>query len=926
MSTGSHLLSETAPKATGNSLVDLLLHAAERYPESGFISISGEHEKGELLPYPALLDETRRILGGLRTHIRQPGANVVLLLEHARDFIPAFWACVLGGYVLCPMVSFRGDPERWAKHLSHVNTLLNEPLFVCLGRIRNELPETLRCVELDRLRRGTPHLDIYQPKPNDPAILVLTSGSTGNAKAVVLTHRNLLCSMEGKTERQRLTSSDVTLNWISFDHVAALLESHLLPLFVGASQVHVEPAAILAEPLLFLRLIDRFRVTMSFSPNFLFAQINSALQAARETPQGKPLEMDLSCVRHIISGGEAIVVGTGRRFLDLCAPHKLASNALWPAFGMTETCAGAVYSRGFPDSDAGREFAVLGEPIEGLQMRFVDENEVSLPAGQTGELQLRGPMVFSHYHNNPDATTAAFTSDGWFRTGDVGCCVNGRLSLVGRNKDSIIVSGVNYFSSELETALDQLKEIERSFVAAFPTRPKAADTEQLVVVFATSIPCAEEEQLYQLLVAIRNTTVMLWGFRPAIILPLPKIAFPKTSLGKIQRTLLRKRLEAGEFANEVTATAEVVNRQLGPHTPPDDPLEGELAQVFAKMFRIDLEIVSTTASFFDLGGTSLDILKLTQTLERQFGVQQALPIILQNPTVRGLAVSISRGSLREPKEYDPIVPMQVTGKKTPLFCVHPGNGEVLILVNVAKYFVNERPFYALRPSGFNVGEKCFGSFEEMISAYVNAIFRCQGHGPYAIAGYSLGSAIAFEIAKRIRARGERVDFLGCIDGYPSTAQPPPDWIYVATGLAALLEVVTWEKAEQCANELRESASGQNPCEYVLQFASRDRLTELDLNLQKYFTWARVAFAVEKLIHLHETAGTMDKMTVFYSAGLPRLYEPSAWHNLIKQWSRFSPDSKFIKVAGEHYTLMAPKHVATFQDVLRAEVNAALKGR
>lgn len=326
--------------------------------------------------------------------------------------------------------------------------------------------------------------------------------------------------------------------------------------------------------------------------------------------------LDLACVRHIVSGGEANVVETGVRFLELLEPNGLARYVLRPAFGMTGTCGGSIYSRHFPDGDSGCEFASVGAPVEGLQMRIVNETGGLVPPGHVGELQLRGPMIFPGYYNNADATATAFTSDGWFRTGDLGRISAGQLTLVGRSKDSIIVSGVNYYSHELEAVLNELEGIERSFVAVFPTRPSGADTEQLAITFATTFPLDDEERLHQLNVAVRNTTILLWGFRPAWILPLQRDAFPKTSLGKIQRSLLRKRLEAGELAGHQEYVAALTPRQLGGYVVPERPTEVAVAGVFAELFGLDPGTVSATASFFDLGGTSLDILKLTHSEHR----------------------------------------------------------------------------------------------------------------------------------------------------------------------------------------------------------------------------------------------------------------------------------------------------------------------
>lgn len=908
--------------AQWTNIADLLLRAVQKYPRSGVCLVSRQSDsKTALLTYPALFEEAQCILGGLRALDHPPGANVALLLEHHRDCIPAFWACVLGGYIPCLLAPIRDDPGRWAKHLAHVDTLLDRPLLVTTSALKKELPDGVTAADLNALRTRPPFEPICNSGLDDPAVLVLTSGSTGNSKAVVLTHGNILASMAAKTERQQLTYADVTLNWISFDHIAALSETHLLPLYVGAMQLHAEPSTILAEPMLLLHLLHRYRVSMTFTPNFLLGQINTALQsAAADGTHHEPLCLDLSCVRHIICGGEAIVVETALRFLTLLGPYGLPHSALWPAFGMTETCAGSVYSREFPFGESQREFASLGLPVTGLQMRVVDDGGEPVPAGECGELQLCGPMVFSRYYNNDEATRAAFTPDAWFRTGDLGRIEDGRLSLVGRSKDSIIVNGVNYFSHELETALQQLVGIEPAFVAAFPTRSKGADSEQLVIAFAMSFAMEEEAKLHQLAVAVRNTTILLWGFRPALILPLPKEVFPKTSLGKIQRTMLRKRLESGEFAAHEAYIAGVTNRQLGGYAAPQGPAEIAIAGIYAQMFGLDPQTLSATASFFDLGGTSLDILKLKQLLAQHLGLAD-VPIvkILQNPTVRELA-------RQDKDEYDPIVPLQTTGDRTPLFCVHPGIGEVLVFVNLAKYFVNERPFYALRARGFNDGEKYFATFDEMVTTYVAAIRRRQPHGPYALSGYSYGGVVAFEIAKRLESQGERVAFVGSIDMPPHIrhAMESVDAVESAVLLAFFLSLIDKKQVQELPAQLRAMQPAQDICAYLVALAPAERLAELDLDLAKFTAWAALTHTMAVIGRSYVPVGTVESVTAFHAN--PLRGSRQQWLNDIKHWDEFTRTPvRYIEVVGEHYTLMG-KHVTSFQSVLRAELDRSLGGR
>lgn len=903
-----------------SSVGEMLLHAVHRHPYSGLRFVSGERESDfELVTYPALLQDAQRILGGLHARRLQQGAIVNLLLECPADIIPAFWACVLGGYLPCPLAPIRNDPERWARHLAHVDGLFNHPTVITNAVLRKELPEGRESVDLQRLREARPCELTHCAASSDPAILMLTSGSTGNSKAVVLTHGNLIASMAGKAQRQQMHPGDITLNWIAFDHVAALLEIHMVSQYVGTHQVHIEPSAVLSDPLRFLRLIDGHQVSIAFAPNFLLGQINAALQS-RPGHRGDEasLRLDLSRLRYIVTGGEANVVATGEKFLQLLAPYGLARNVLRPAFGMTETSAASVYSHEFPDLDANNEFAAVGLPITGFGMRIVDEHGVGLPQGAVGEFQVRGPMVFSRYYGNEDATRDAFTETGWFRTGDLGRIDNGRLSLMGRSKDSIIVSGVNYYSHELEAALESLEGIERSFVAAFPTRPKGADTEQLVVAFATSIPQADEAKLYQLTNAVRNNTILLWGFRPALILPLPRTSFPKTSLGKIQRALLRKRLEDGEFANPEAHIAGVVQRQLGDYVAPDGPDEAAISEIYAEIFGLDPTKVSATASFFDLGGTSLDIIKLKKRLEQRLGLSDApLVQILQNPTVRGLA---RRGKT----SYDPIVPLQLTGTKTPLFCVHPGVGEVLIYVSLASYFVNDRPFYALRARGLNEGESYFESVPEMVGAYVAAIRQRQPHGPYAIAGYSFGAPIAFEIAKALEAAGEKVAFVGCIEETPYLAEPswrlegPEGPLHVSF----LFSLIDRRQLDQLPALFRGPLAGEDPCEYVYRNAPPQRVAELDLELNEFKAVVALSRSLVVLGQSYAPSGSVDAITVFYAQPLQGTKEN--WLKDVKRWENFSRrPNRYVEVEGEHHSVMGKQHVAGFQAILRAEIDQAL---
>src|SRR4029434_3815578 len=147
---------------------------------------------------------------------------------------------------------------------------------------------------------------------------------------------------------------------------------------------------------------------------------------------------------------------TARKFLQLLRRHGLPVDALRPAFGMSETCSGITWSAGFTleNSTADMVFVELGRPIPGAAMRIVDERGQVVEELVVGRVQFQGPSVTSGYLNNPALNKEAFTEDGWFNTGDIGYMDNGCLVITGRDKDDIIINGVNYYSHEIEAVVE----------------------------------------------------------------------------------------------------------------------------------------------------------------------------------------------------------------------------------------------------------------------------------------------------------------------------------------------------------------------------------------------------------------------------------------------------------------------------------------
>lgn len=502
--------------------------------------------------YQDLFLEAQRIMSGLKKLGLQPQDKVILQSESYQDLISAFWGCVLGGFVPVPITNIAYTPEQVNKTVSklcYTLQMLDRPLLLTDASFAAEIPNIPELLEIGKFPVGTvaelrdcePDSNWYASQPDDVAVMMLTSGSTGIPKGVLLSHRNLLSQTMASVQMNGFTKEDITLNWVPIDHVAGLIYFHIRDVYLGSKQIHLPLQLFLQEPLNWLDAIDRFQVSIAFGPNFAYALVNDCVEA---NPQQ---QWDLSSMKFFLNGAEAIVAKTARRFLQLLAPHGLAQEAMCPSWGMAEVSSGVTFADNFSlDSTTDKDlFVEVGPPIPGVDLRIVDDGNQVVAEGEIGELQVKGLTVTSGYYQNQVANKQAFTEDGWFKTGDLGFLKDGRLTITGRQKDVIIICGNNYYSHDIEAAVEEVEGVEVSYTAACAVREPGSNTDRLAVFFSATD--TDDNFLDPLMPKIRNNVVEKIGVSPDYLIPVPKETIPKTAIGKIQRQELRKRFEAGEF-------------------------------------------------------------------------------------------------------------------------------------------------------------------------------------------------------------------------------------------------------------------------------------------------------------------------------------------------------------------------------------------
>ncbi|MEH2140418.1 SDR family NAD(P)-dependent oxidoreductase [Nostoc sp.] len=522
--------------------------------------------------YAELLEVAERILSGLRKLGLKPKNKVILQIELSCDIIPAFWGCLLGGFVPVIMEvppTYR-ESNKVVDKLCHIWQFLDSPVILTTEALKQEvellsqwLPtERLKIVTIEVLKSNPVSKQYHHSQPDEVALFNLTSGSTGIPKCVQLTHKNLIARARGANQLNQHEREDIVLNWLPFDHIGSISDWHIRGVILCCTLIYAQKEYILGRILNWLDLIHKYRITHSWAPNFAYSIVNDSLKQEPEQT------WNLSCVKFLLTAGEAVSSKAVEDFRENLVVYGLKATAIRPAFGMAEMGSGITYYQPIKEAPLlfhrveksifqgtiqrvdiyhpnYNTFTDLGSVIPGITIRIVDEQNSILREDTIGHLQVKGDAVSPGYYNNHDANSQSFLKDGWFDTGDLGFIANRQLVVSGRAKETIIINGANYYSHEIEAIVEEITEIEVSYTAACAVCNVDGVTEKLAIFFSS--PIIEEPKLLELLKEIRQTVVNKIGFNPDYLILLPKEDIPKTVIGKIQRSQLRDRFHAGEF-------------------------------------------------------------------------------------------------------------------------------------------------------------------------------------------------------------------------------------------------------------------------------------------------------------------------------------------------------------------------------------------
>jgi fatty-acyl-CoA synthase len=497
----------------------------------------------------------RQIAGGLAASGVGHGDAVAMLAGAPVEIAPTAQGIWMRGACLTMLhqPTPRTDLQRWAEETTAVINMIDAKAVVISDPFMAAVPLLtqlgMRVLIIEQLLGCRP-INPVCTDDDDLALLQLTSGSTGSPKAVQISHRNVVSNAEAMFIGADFDmETDVIVSWLPCFHDMGMTGFLTVPMYFGAELVKVTPMDFLRDTLLWAKLIDKYKGTMTAAPNFAYTLLAKRLRKLAE-----PGQFDLSSLRWALSGAEQVEPADVEALCEAGKPFGLRPEAILPAYGMAETTVAvsfsecgaglvvdevdadllAVLHRAVPATRGKtRRLASLGSLLKGLEARVVDEDGSVLPARGVGVIQVRGEPVSMGYTTSA-GFVAAQDEQGWYDTGDLGYLTEmDNVVVCGRVKDVIIMAGRNIYPTDIERAASRVQGVRPGCAVA--VRLDAGHSRETFAVAVESNAWQEPAEVRRIERQVAHEVVAEVDVRPRNVAVLEPGTIPKTPSGKLRR-------------------------------------------------------------------------------------------------------------------------------------------------------------------------------------------------------------------------------------------------------------------------------------------------------------------------------------------------------------------------------------------------------
>ncbi|WP_337866662.1 amino acid adenylation domain-containing protein [Ignavibacterium sp.] len=673
--------------------------------------------------YSKLYDESEKISALLQLSGVKSGDIVAICMNRSPEMISALLGIVKAGAAYLPLDPMFPDKRlEYMLNDSGTNYLLTESsLFQKFNQFKGKFIDISEVKQIKKLDQTN---DLS--RPDSLAYVIYTSGSTGNPKGVQILHSSLTNFLLSMQKTPGLSSEDnvLALTTLSFD-ISGL--EIFLPLITGAGiTIASKDEAKDAKEL--LKKIKKDNITV-----------------VQATPSSWEMLIDSGWNENLnikaLCGGEALTRELADKILDRV-------DELWNMYGPTETTIWSSCAK------VTKEDTIhIGKPITNTQFYIVDNNLNFCPPGVPGELLIGGAGLSIGYLNKPELTVEKFIVNPFdkekktkvYRTGDL-VKLNSKMQIefLGRIDSQVKIRGFRIELDEIEAVIKQSELVKDCAVVV-----KEINNDKKIVAYMILDNPIDKEEITQQIKKIRENAIQKLPdyMIPSLIIDINK--FPLTPNNKIDKKALAE-LKISDVNYSTSSTK------------PENETQKLLAKIWENL--LGITGIGIDDNFFELGGHSILAAQMLADFEKETCKRIPLAEMFTSQTIRQLASKVENGNIK--LNWNPLVQIKNGDEnKIPLFLIHGAEGNVLLYRDLANRLNSNRTIYGLQAKGLD-GKKSFNlSIEEMAEEYIQAIKSVQPFGPYNLGGYCMGGSVAYEIAMRLTAGGEKVANVFLLETY-----------------------------------------------------------------------------------------------------------------------------------------------------------------
>ncbi|MEM4990087.1 amino acid adenylation domain-containing protein [Collimonas sp. H4R21] len=832
----------------------------------------------EQLSYAGLNRRASQLAHYLRALGVKPGDRVALHLDRSSQLVVAELAILKCGAAYVPI-----DPALPDERKVFMASDSGVSLVLALAGGNWPALATVTRVNLDGSPETACAADNLAPAGDNDTIayIMYTSGSTGQPKGVMVPHRGI----------KRLVLENGYAAFDASDRIAfaanPAFDASTMEIWgalLNGGRIVVIDKEVFLDPFRFAGALEQHAVTALFITTAVFNQCAAIVPDAF----GK--------LRYLLTGGERCDPAAFARVLEAGKPGHLIH-----CYGPTETTTYAT-THEITAVDPAQATIPIGRPIANTQAYLLDTHGEPVPVGVTGEIYIGGAGVACGYLNRPELTEERFVPDRFsglpgallYRTGDLARWqADGNLVHLGRNDFQVKIRGFRIELGEIEAKLAAHPAVREAVVIAREDSPGNKRLVAYVVAHETAgVETVDAETLRSHL-SVNMPEYMV----PAAYVMLA--ALPLTPNGKLDR----KHLPAP------AADAYAV----GGYAAPEGEIETVLAGIWSELLQI--ERIGRHDNFFSLGGHSLSILQVVNLL-KQKGVRISASDVFTYPTVARLAEHIAQ--LNPLETENAAVLIRAGGRQRPLFLMHEGSGLLIYAHMLASHIHPDIPVYGLPPVPLEQPQ--LSTVQGMAVRAADLIRAVQPSGPYRLAGWSFGGALAYEVAQQFLNAGQEVEFIGLFDTHCSIGDD---------------DEREWKLGDkQLMLTLLEAAAGNDP---VLKAAMEKlKAAAPDIDVPTLLQLARrnglfpAGFSLQGLLQLMENSRTIIRAYGDYAAqpiGVPVHFysaEGDTVNEPLRGWGAVVPEMllRLVPVPGTHQSMMISPHIEVFAHALNTALQPA----